>query len=116
MYEKEDFKNYLRINFDEDDKTIESFWHGAEEYICTRVSIKATPKLLSKYEMFPVAVKLLATQWYQTKMPIPQSTSVKANTNEIPFGVNALINAFTPNGISLVLAFTDVLCGIGIFV
>lgn len=91
MYEKEDFKNYLRINFDEDDKTIESFWHGAEEYICTRVSIKATPKLLSRYEMFPVAVKLLATQWYQTKMPIPQSTSVKANTNEIPFGVNALI-------------------------
>lgn len=90
-FDKEDFKNYLRINFNEDNATIEAFWHGAEEYICTRVSVEATPEKLSKYQMFPVAVKLLATQWYETKMPVPQSGTVKANTTEIPFGVNALI-------------------------
>lgn len=90
-FDKQAFKDYLRINFDEDDSTIEAFWHGAEEYICTRVSVKATPERLAKYNMFPVAVKLLATQWYETKMPVPQSGTVKANTTEIPFGVNALI-------------------------
>lgn len=93
MLDKDDFKNYLRINFDEDNKTIEAFWKGAEEFICTQVSTKATPERLNKYEMFPVATKLLATQWYETKMPVPQSGTVKANTTEIPFGVTALIYA-----------------------
>lgn len=92
-FELDDFKNYLRINFDEDDKTITAFWHGAEEYICTAVSTRATPERLAKYDMFPVAVKLLATQWYETKMPIPQSGTVKANTTEIPLGVTALIQS-----------------------
>ena len=90
-YSRDEFKNYLRINFDEDNQTIDAFWHGAEEYICTQVSTKATPERLAKYDMFPVAVKLLATLWYETKIPVPQSGTVKANTSEIPFGVTALI-------------------------
>ena len=90
-FDKEGFKNYLRINFDEDDDVIESYWHGAEELVTSQVSIQATPQELSKYQMFTVAVRLLATFWYEVKMAVPQTASVKANTTEIPYGVTQLI-------------------------
>lgn len=90
-FDKQGFKDYLRVNFDEDDSVIESYWKGAEEFVRSQVSILATTEQLSKYEMFTVAVRLLATFWYETKMAVPQSASTKANTTEIPFGVTQLI-------------------------
>lgn len=68
QFDKDEFKNYLRISFDEDDKTIEAYWYGAEEYICTRISKYATRERLAQYKMFPVAVKLLATHWYESNL------------------------------------------------
>lgn len=91
QFDKDEFKNYLRISFDEDDKTIEAYWYGAEEYICTRISKYATRERLAQYKMFPVAVKLLATHWYESKSAVLQSSTVKANSTEIPFGVESLI-------------------------
>lgn len=90
-FDKQGFKDYLRVNFDEDDAVIESYWHAAEELIRTQISIKATTEALEKYEMYTVAVRLLATFWYEVKMAVPQSASTKANTTEIPFGVTQLI-------------------------
>lgn len=91
-FDKQQFKDYLRINFDEDNAVIENLWRGAEEVICTQVSKTATPEKLSKYQMFTIAVRLLATHWYESKTAVPQTATVKANTTEIPYGVTRLID------------------------
>lgn len=90
-YDKDEFKNYLRVGFEDDDSVIESFYHGAEWFLCTAVSKHATPEQLYKYEQFKPAVILLAAFWYNAKLAVQQTATVKANTDEIPFGVSMLI-------------------------
>lgn len=91
MLDIAEFKNYLRVDFDDDDSVIEGYLVGAEHFICLAVGKNVKPEDLQDYPQFKPAVLLLGALWYNTKMAIPQTATVKANTEEIPMGVSALI-------------------------
>ncbi|MCW8106149.1 head-tail connector protein [Lactobacillus mulieris] len=86
-----EFKNYLRVDFDDDDSVIEAYYTGAENYICLAIGKNVKPTDLEQYEQFKPATLLLGAFWYNAKMAVQQTATVKANTDEIPFGVSALI-------------------------
>lgn len=90
-YDRDEFKTYLRVSFEDDDKIIDGYYSAAEWFVCTAVSINAKPEQLSKYEQYKPAVMLLAAFWYNSKLAVQQTATVKANTDEIPFGVSNLI-------------------------
>lgn len=87
----EQFKNLLRVDIGDDDLMLEDLYHTAEQYVQTSVSMHATVEELSKIPQFSQASVLLAGHWYNSRYGVQQTTSVKVNNEEIPFGVTALI-------------------------
>lgn len=83
-------KTSLRIDHTEDDANLKMFIDNAESAICLAVSIDATPEKLAPYPQFKQAVFLLASHWYNVRYAVAQTTSLKVNNEEIPFGVSAL--------------------------
>jgi len=87
----EQLKTYLRIDISDDDEILASLYTTAEAYVQTAVSLDATTEELEKFDQFNQASVLLAGHWYNSRYAVQQTTSIKPNNDEIPFGVTSLI-------------------------
>lgn len=90
-YDETLLKTWLRVDIDEDNAILQMLYQNAEQYICSAVSKDVTPEKLDKYSQFQQAAILLAGHWYNSKFAVAQTTALKVNNDEIPFGVTALI-------------------------
>lgn len=84
-------KTALRIDISDDDDLLTSIYRNAQAYIVSAVSETATVADLEKYEQFNQASMLLAGHWYNARYAVQQTTSIKPNNDEIPFGVTSLL-------------------------
>lgn len=87
----ETLKTALRIDISDDDELLTAIYRNAQAYIVSAVSEDATVADLDKYEQFEQASLLLAGHWYNVRFAVQQTTSIKPNNEEIPFGVTSLI-------------------------
>ncbi len=77
-------KNYLRIDHDFDDTTLEMLQQVAEQYVINAVDSENTSYITDV--RFDYAVTLLVGHWYEQRI----ATSENA-LNDVPFGVVPLI-------------------------
>lgn len=90
-FDLEKLKTYLRIDISDDDVILEDIYKNAEAYVRDAVSIHAKVEDLEEIEQFNQASILLTGHWYNARYAVQQTTSIKPNNDEIPFGVTSLI-------------------------
>ena len=90
----EDAKSHLRVDFDDDDRYIESLIDVAEASLENNLGISLANLLLSgSLSDLPAdlkhATKLLVSQWYENREVINISYGI---VKEVPYTLNYLIN------------------------
>lgn len=68
-----DVKDYLRVDGDEDDSQVEDLISAADIYLVNAGAIKDHENSLYK-----LAIKILATQWYENRVPVGEVTEEMA--------------------------------------
>ena len=86
--ELSEIKNYLRVDFEDDDTLIEGLLSGAEDYIKNTTG-KTFPEDSGgvKCKLYVLAVQMLVAHWYANR-----SVASEKPVNDLPYSLTAIIN------------------------
>ncbi|PAD39813.1 head-tail connector protein [Terribacillus sp. 7520-G] len=81
-----ELKQYLRIEYDEDDNWLQMLMKVGQSYVIDAIDSNATADDFAEKEQFSFAVCLLVSHWFSNR----SATAEKA-LQDIPFGVLPMI-------------------------
>lgn len=91
--ELDELKNYMKVDYSEDDNLINSLYKAACQYIVNAISAEANVEDFADDEIFDRASVLLTAHWFANRLATVQTNTMSSvSQSEILFGVLPLLN------------------------